>query len=143
MVVNEGVSFWKLGEEEEGVMQMHLHPCRPPWHVLPVEFGDAFRRRDHSLDLALRVWWHDPGTILFATPQKMVDRHLVDEILMLDAKNDNITLDLDTDTHLPVRISFTWLPSLLVVPGLGLAVGLVLGLVLARLGWRLVRLERS
>lgn len=72
------------------------------------EYGDVFRRRDHSLDAAVRVWWHEPGTILFATPQKMVDRHLVDEIAMLDDKNDNITLDLDTDTHLPVRVSFTW-----------------------------------
>lgn len=49
-----------------------------------------------------------------------------------------IPLDVQIDSF-PVHISFTWLPSLLVLPGFGLAAGIVLGLVLARLGWRLVR----
>ena len=74
----------------------------------PEEYLTVFRRRDHSLDEAVRVWWHEPGTVLFANGQKMEERHLVDGITMLDANNDNITLELDTDTHLPFRVSFTW-----------------------------------
>ena len=54
------------------------------------EYLYTFRRRDHSLDEAVRVWWHSPGTVL------------------LDKDNDNITLQLDADSHLPVRVSFTW-----------------------------------
>ena len=76
--------------------------------IPPQEFLSTFRRRDHSLDEAVRVWWHEPGTVLFFGGQKMEERHLVDEITLLDRDNDNITLQLDTDTHLPVRISFTW-----------------------------------
>ncbi len=74
----------------------------------PEEYLTVFRRRDHSLDEAVRVWWHEPGTVLFANGQKMEERHLVDAITMLDANNDNITIELDTDTHLPFRVSFTW-----------------------------------
>ena len=76
--------------------------------IPPAEYLNVFRRRDHSLDEAVRVWWHEPGTVLFFGGQKMAERHLVDEITLLDRDNDNITLQLDTDTHLPVRVSFTW-----------------------------------
>ncbi len=76
--------------------------------IPPEEFLSTFRRRDHSLDEAVRIWWHEPGTVLFFGGQKMAERHLVDELTLLDGANDNITLQLDTDTHLPVRVSFTW-----------------------------------
>ncbi len=72
------------------------------------EYLEIFRRRDHSLDEAVRVWWHEPGTVLFFGGQKMAERHLVDEITLLDRANDNIELQLDADTQLPVRVSFTW-----------------------------------
>ena len=74
----------------------------------PEEYQSAFRRRDHSLDQAVRVWWHEPGTVLFFGGHKMSERHLIDEITLLDSNNDNITLQLDADSHLPVRVSFTW-----------------------------------
>ena len=74
----------------------------------PEEYGTAFRRRDHSLDEAVRIWWHEPGTVLFSNGQKMVDRRLVDEVTMLNDRNDNITLDMDAYTHLPLRVAFTW-----------------------------------
>jgi len=76
--------------------------------IPPEEFLSTFRRRDHSLDEAVRIWWHEPGTVLFFGGQKMAERHLIDEITLLDSANDNITLQLDSDTHLPVRVSFTW-----------------------------------
>lgn len=76
--------------------------------IPPTEYLDTFRRRDHSLDEAVRVWWHEPGTMLVFGGHKMAERHLVDEITLFDSANDNITLQLDADTHLPVRVSFTW-----------------------------------
>ena len=74
----------------------------------PEEYLSVFRRRDHSLDEAVRVWWHEPGTVLFYGGHKMAERHLIDEVTLLDSTNDNITLQLDADSHLPVRVSFTW-----------------------------------
>ncbi len=76
--------------------------------IPPEEYLTAFRRRDHSLDEAVRVWWHEPGTVLFFGGQKLVGRQLIDEITLLDKNNDNITLQLDVETHLPVWVSFTW-----------------------------------
>lgn len=72
------------------------------------EYGTVFRSRDHSLDEAVRIWWHEPGTVLFYGGEKTSDRHLVDEVTLLDAHNDNITVQMDADTHLPFRVSFTW-----------------------------------
>ena len=72
------------------------------------EYKAVFRRRDHSLDEAVRVWWHEPGTVLFWGGQKVSERHLVDEVTLLDAHNDNITVQMDVDTHLPFRVAFTW-----------------------------------
>ena len=72
------------------------------------EYLYTFRRRDHSLDEAVRVWRHEPGTVLFFGGQKFAGRQLVDEVTLLDKDNDNITLQLDTETHLPARVSFTW-----------------------------------
>lgn len=74
----------------------------------PEEYGTVFLRRAHTLDTAVRVWWHEPGTVLLFGGHKVAERHLIDEITLLDAQNDNITLQLDADSHLPVRVSFTW-----------------------------------
>ena len=76
--------------------------------VPPEEYKAVFLRRDHSLDEAVRVWWHQPGTILFWGGEKVSERHLVDEVTLLNADNDNITVQMDVDTHLPFRVSFTW-----------------------------------
>ncbi len=76
--------------------------------IPPEEYLYAFRRRDHSLEEAVRVWRHEPGTVLFFGGQKFVGRQLIDEVTLLDKDNDNITLQLDTETHLPMRVSFTW-----------------------------------
>ncbi len=76
--------------------------------VPAAEYLYTFRRRDHSLDEAVRVWWHAPGTVLFYGGQKMAERQLVDEVTLLDKENDNITLQMDADSHLPVRVAFTW-----------------------------------
>ncbi len=76
--------------------------------IPPEEYLSTFRRRDHSLDEAVRVWWHQPGLVLLSGGEKMVERHLIDEITLLTEANDNITLDMDAETHLPFRVAFTW-----------------------------------
>jgi hypothetical protein len=39
---------------------------------------------------------------------KMVERNLADEVSVLSAGNDAVTLALDQSTHLPLSISFQW-----------------------------------
>jgi len=72
------------------------------------ELEDALRRRNHSLEIAVRQWLKDPGTLLQNDGQTTVERHLADQITLISSTNDNITIDLDTQTHLPLRRSFVW-----------------------------------
>ena len=44
-----------------------------------------------------------------------------------------------SSSRFTVNITVPWLPSILVFPGVGVAVGLIVGLVLALLGWRLAK----
>ena len=77
--------------------------------ALPADdMADYLRRRAHSVDAAARVWIKDPKALLIYGGQETVERHLADKITILSATNDNLTLELDASTHLPVRRSFEW-----------------------------------
>ena len=72
------------------------------------EMADYQRRRAHSVEAAARVWIKDPNALLIYGGQETVERRLADKITILSATNDNLTLDLDASTHLPVQRSFEW-----------------------------------
>jgi hypothetical protein len=69
---------------------------------------DWLRRRDHSVEVALRVWFKDPKTILVYEGQQLVERHLAEQVTLISASNDSITIQMDHDSHLPLRRSFQW-----------------------------------
>jgi hypothetical protein len=78
-------------------------------HAIPkIEMDDYLRRRNHSVDAAARIWMKDPGALYLYGGQEQVERRLADKITILSSTNDNLTLDLDANTHLPVRRSFEW-----------------------------------
>ncbi len=70
------------------------------------EMDDYLRRRNHSVDAVARVWMKDPGALYLYAGQEQVERHLADKVTILSSTNDNVTLDLDANSHLPVRRSF-------------------------------------
>jgi hypothetical protein len=72
------------------------------------QVDDFLRRRDHSIDAAIRVWLKDPQTILIFDKQSLVERHLADQVTLISPSNDSITLQMDAQTHLPLRRSFHW-----------------------------------
>lgn len=69
---------------------------------------DWLRRRDHSVEVALRVWLKDPKTILVYEGQQLVERHLAEQVTLISATNDSITIQMDHTSHLPLRRSFQW-----------------------------------
>ena len=69
---------------------------------------DAVRRRDHSLDAALRVWMNQPGILLIDDGQTLSERHLTDQVTLINADNDSITIQMDAETHLPRSRTFQW-----------------------------------
>lgn len=69
---------------------------------------DYYRRRAHSIEAVVHTWLKAPGVIVLAEGTVMVERHLADQVTVLSANNDAVTLDLDATTHLPLRRTFQW-----------------------------------
>jgi hypothetical protein len=69
---------------------------------------DFIRRRDHSIETAIRVWMKDPNTILVYEGQHLVERRLGEQVTLISAENESITILMDTQTHLPLERTFQW-----------------------------------
>jgi hypothetical protein len=77
--------------------------------ALPQDIVDEYiRRRDHSVETAIRVWLKDPQTIVIFDKQSLVERHLADQVTLISPSNDSITIEMDAQTHLPLRRTFQW-----------------------------------
>lgn len=76
---------------------------------LPKDIVAGFlRRRAHSIETAVKVWMKDPKTILIYEGQHMANRHMGDQVTLISANNEAVTILADTQTHLPIEQSFQW-----------------------------------
>ena len=66
------------------------------------------RRRHYSLDFVLRQWLHEPGIALFYEGQTVAAQKEAEQVTIMNAKNEGVTIYFDINTHLPVKKSFTW-----------------------------------
>ncbi len=66
------------------------------------------RRRHYSLDIVLRQWLHQPGVALFYEGQKVAAQKETEQVTIMNSKNEAVTLNVDINTHLPVKKSFSW-----------------------------------
>jgi hypothetical protein len=66
------------------------------------------RRRHFALDAVLRQWLNEPGVALFYEGKTVAAQKQADRVTVMNAKNEAVTLYLDSSTHLPVKKSFTW-----------------------------------
>lgn len=66
------------------------------------------RRRHYSVDLVLRQWLHQPGVALFYEGQKVAAQKETDQVTIMNNKNEAVTLNVDINTHLPVKKSYSW-----------------------------------
>jgi len=69
---------------------------------------DSLRRRDHSIETVVKVWLKDPNTILLYEGQRMASRHMAEQVTLISAQNEAVTILIDTSTHLPLKRSFEW-----------------------------------
>jgi len=72
------------------------------------ELEPYVRRHHYSLDLVLRTWLNQPGVALFYEGQKVAAQKETEQVTIMNAKNEAVTVNFDLDTHLPVRKSFSW-----------------------------------
>lgn len=95
---------------------VQIYNGREGWEItykgkapLPKEqVEDYLRRRDHSIETVVKTWLKDPNTILIYEGQHLVESHLADQVSLLSAQNDAVTIQTDVQTHLPLRRSFQW-----------------------------------
>lgn len=72
------------------------------------DLEDYLRRRDHSLEIVLREWLKDPKTIILYVGSSVADQKFVQQVSILNSKNDEVVLAIDPLTNLPVRKSFSY-----------------------------------
>jgi hypothetical protein len=78
-------------------------------HALDKDIVDDYmRRRDHSIETAVKIWMKDPNTILIYEGQHLAERHLAEQVTLISSQNESITILIDEQTHLPLRRSFQW-----------------------------------
>jgi hypothetical protein len=76
---------------------------------LPKEQVDDFlRRREYSIETVVRLWLNDSKSILIYEGQRLVERHLADQVTLISGTNEAVTVLTDVETHLPLRRSFEW-----------------------------------
>ena len=75
--------------------------------ALPVKDQEEyFRRLHYSLDAIANVWLKDPGTLLIYGGTAVVARREVDEVTLIDKDNNSLEVDVERNTHLPLRRIF-------------------------------------
>jgi hypothetical protein len=72
------------------------------------QVDDFLRRRDHSIETVVKTWLKDPKTILIFEGQRLAERHLADQVTLISAANESVTIQMDSQTHLPLRRTFQW-----------------------------------
>jgi hypothetical protein len=74
----------------------------------PKDLTDYLRRRKYALDWVLRRWLSEPGIALFYEGQTVTEGKTVDQVTVMNARNEGVTLYLDISDHLPVKKTFSW-----------------------------------
>ncbi len=72
------------------------------------ELDPYMRRRHYALDVVLRQWLNQPGVALFYEGQNVASQKETDQVTIMNNKNEAVTLNIDINTHLPVKKSFSW-----------------------------------
>jgi hypothetical protein len=74
----------------------------------PKQLDEYLRRREHSLEWVIRKWLPAPGTMILYSGPAMVEQNLADQVTILSASNDSVTLSINPRTHLPVKKTYSW-----------------------------------
>ena len=66
------------------------------------------RRRDFSLERAMREWFRDPRTVILYVGQGVADQQPVEVVSLLNEKNQELRIGMDLYTHLPINLRYSW-----------------------------------
>ena len=74
----------------------------------PKAVSDYLRRKHYALDVVLREWINEPGIALFYEGSTVAAQKDTQQVTIMNARNEAVTLYLDSNTHLPVKKTFSW-----------------------------------
>ncbi len=74
----------------------------------PKDLANFNRRRQFALDWVLRHWITEPGMALFYEGPVVAAEKPADRVTLINSKNQGVTIDIDSNTHLPIQKSFNW-----------------------------------
>ena len=72
------------------------------------DLEDYLRRRKFSLDTILRSWINDPTVALFYDGNALAGNLPAQQVTLINARNEAVSLCFDIETHLPIKKSYTW-----------------------------------
>jgi hypothetical protein len=70
--------------------------------------AETLRRRSHALETVLRDWLKDPKTLVFYEGPATANQKLVDQVSVVNAANEQVTISIDVNDTLPIRRVFTY-----------------------------------
>jgi hypothetical protein len=79
-----------------------------PHAVEPKDLEDYLRRRRLSLENILRTWVDDPSVALFYDGNALAGNVAAQEVTLINAKNEAVSLFFDLESHLPIKKSYKW-----------------------------------
>jgi len=74
----------------------------------PKAVSDYLRRRHYALDVVLREWINEPGIALFYEGSTVAAQKDTQQVTIMNSRNEAVTLYMDSNTHLPVKKTFSW-----------------------------------
>jgi hypothetical protein len=74
----------------------------------PKVLTEYLRRRDHSLENVLRAWMKQSGVAVLYEGTAVAADKSADQVSIINAQNDAVTLYIDNQTHLPIKKSYSW-----------------------------------
>jgi hypothetical protein len=72
------------------------------------DLEDYLRRRKFSLETMLRVWINDPTVALFYDGNALAGNLPAQQVTLINAKNEAVSIGFDPDTHFPIKKSYKW-----------------------------------
>jgi hypothetical protein len=64
--------------------------------------------RQYSLDWVLRKWLNEPGIALFYEGATVAAQKDTQQVTIMNSRDQAVTLNIESNTHLPVKKSFSW-----------------------------------
>jgi hypothetical protein len=79
-----------------------------PHAVEKKDLEDYLRRRKFSLETMLRLWINDPAVALFYDGNALAGNLPAQQVTLINAKNEAVSICFDPDTHFPIKKSYKW-----------------------------------